>query len=55
MSWNRARTAVQSAQTEFSEFNDGYLHRISNGLDVLMNQHTMSGMDCKEQCDGITI
>ena len=50
-------TAAQSAQTEFAEFDDGYLHvhRIGNELDALANQRTTSEMDSTEQCDGITV
>ena len=48
-------TAAQSAQTEFAEFDDDYLHRIGNELDALANQRTTSEMDSTEQCDGITV
>ena len=48
-------TAAQSAQTEFAEFDEDYLHRIGNELDALANQRTTSEMDSTEQCDGITV
>ena len=48
-------TAAQSAQTEFAEFDDDYLHRIGNEVDALANQRTTSEMDSTEQCDDITV